>query len=434
MKAAARFGGGITASLWLVGLSLLAGLSFVYILQGQAGLSAGDIVRAIFKPDGGLESSIVRFARLPRVAVAMLCGSAFAVSGVVMQTLTRNPLASPATLGVNAGAYLAVVLAAVLAPSLLTGAGWWLAFLGGLGAAVLTYALGGASRAGPARLALAGMAVSLALAAVTGALQLLFENETQGLFLWGAGTLAQADWDGAAFLWPRLSVAAGIAFLLMPHLDLLLLDEDLARGLGGRVAFARVASGLAAVLLASTAVSVVGPIAFVGLLAPHLVRLWGLRRHALLLPTAALWGAVLLVGADVLVRLLPTTSVPLPTGAATAFLGAPFIVWLARRSTGNREAGQMGVPRPRIPFPLVAGGLCLLLSTAFIAGLTLGSLSLPLDEVLASLTGTASGSAERVVITMRLPRLIVAALSGAALAGWQRPHPSGRHAQSSCRA
>lgn len=392
-------------------------LALVNVLQGQAGLTPGEVVRALVSDDGGLQSAIVRYARLPRIAVALLCGAALGVAGALMQTVTRNPLASPGTLGVNAGAYLALVLGAVLAPSILVGGGWWIATAGGLLAATLAYLLGGAGRGTPAHLALAGMAVSLALAAITGALQLLFENETQGLFLWGAGTLAQSDWTGAGFLWPRVLVATVAALALAPQLDVLLLGEDLARGLGTRVQLVRLSAGGAAVMLAATAVSVAGPIGFVGLMAPHLVRLSGVRGHALLLPAAALWGGALLLGADVLARAVPSTSTPLPVGAATAFLGAPLIMWLARRSAGGGQpvtSSRTVVAR----FPPYAVLVCVsvaLLGIVCAAGLSLGALRLPVIDVVASIMGGATELARDVVIGQRLPRLLVAALAGAGL-------------------
>lgn len=393
-------------------------LGVVHLGQGQAGLGPSEVLRALFNPDGGLESSIVRFGRLPRLAIALLCGGALAASGVLMQAVTRNPLASPATLGVNAGAYLALVVSAVLAPSLVAGAGWWIASAGALAAAALAYGLGGGERGGPARLALAGMAVSLAMAAVTGALQLLYENETQGLFLWGAGTLAQSDWSASSFAWPRILTAFVLALGLSRGLDVLSLGEELAKGLGARVGLTRLLAGACSVLLAATAVSVVGPIGFVGLMAPHLVRLAGVRSHAALLPIAALWGGTLLVGSDIVARLVPAGSTPVPVGAATAFLGAPFLVWLARRvSTGDRE--QTAQPRfaaPALRFPMVLAGAAVILLVALLAGLALGALRLPLAEVVSALMGSGDGLAARVVVEQRLPRLLVAGLAGGALA------------------
>ena len=404
-------------AVFAVGAVAIALLGLVHVLQGQAGLTPGAVVRALVAPQDDLATAIVRHARLPRVAVALVCGAALGAAGALMQTVTRNPLASPATLGVNAGAYLALVVAAVLSPALLASSGWWVASAGGLGAAALAYCLGGAGRAGPAQLALAGMAISLALAAVTGSLQLLFENETQGLFLWGAGTLAQSDWTGAAFLAPRVAVALAAALLLAPHLDVLLLGEDVARGLGTRVGVVRLLSGGTAVLLAATAVSVVGPIAFVGLMAPHLVRLVGARAHLLLIPASAVWGGALLVGADVVARAIPSGSTPLPVGAATAFLGAPLIMWLARRAGSGGRTAQAGAvttwPRPPYAGLVVASVVALVVAVG--AGLVLGALSFPLPEVVAVLGGGGEELTRRVVVDGRLPRLLVAALAGAAL-------------------
>ena len=405
------------AAVFVVGLAALAGLSLVHVLQGQAGLSVGDVWSALFGDADDLEASIVRFSRLPRIVVALLCGAALGISGALMQTITRNPLASPATLGVNAGAYLALVIGAVVAPGLITSYGWWLASLGGVAAAFLAFALGGGMRGGPARLALAGMAVSLALAAVTGSLQLIFENETQSLFLWGAGTLAQTDWTGVQFALPRVVLPLLLALAIAPGLDVILLGEDVARSLGGRVALTRLLGGVGAVLLAAAAVSVIGPIAFVGLLAPHIVRLSGVRAHVLLLPATALWGGVFLIGADVLARLVPSGATPLPAGAATAFLGAPLVIWLARRSAGEAmRTAQAERVQARIPYPwtLVTAGTALVAALA--AGLSLGAIQVPAGEVVAALTGGGSELAQRIVLEMRLPRLVVAALAGGALA------------------
>lgn len=407
-----------TAAIFVGGTLAVLLLGLVHLLQGGAGLTPAEVMRALVAPEEGLQSSIVRHARLPRLVVALLCGGALGLAGVLIQAVTRNPLASPATVGVNAGAHLALVAAAVAAPHLLANSGWWIASIGGLLAAVLTYALGGAGRGGSARLALAGMAVSLALAAVTGALQLLFENEMQGLFLWGAGTLTQSDWSGAAFILPRIAAGVLAALVLARGLDVLMLGDDVAQGLGSHVLRIRVLAGGAAVLLAASAVSVVGPIGFVGLMAPHLVRLVGVRAHLVLAPAAALCGGLLLTGADVLARAVPSGSTPLPVGAATAFLGAPFIVWLARRTA----AGGAGPPAQHLPprtppsYALVAVVAVAGLVAVSLTGLAAGAVPLPLASVAASLFGGGDELTQRIVIDGRLPRILVAGLAGVGLA------------------
>lgn len=193
-----------------------------------------------------------------------------------------------------------------------------MAFIGGLLAALLVYAIASAVQVTPIRLTLAGVAVSLALAAFTAALLLFYENETTGLFFWGSGSLVQTDWSGTTYAAPRVLIGAVLALLLAKPLDVLLLGDEVARSLGSRVQLTCFSSTLVAVFLAAVAVSVVGPIGFVGLVAPHLVRLMGCRQHQLLLPGAALWGAIVLVGADIMARQVTTNLSELPAGSVTA--------------------------------------------------------------------------------------------------------------------
>lgn len=401
------------------GFLVLFLLVILHVMQGQAGFGPGVVLEAIFTYDGSLLHDVVRYVRLPRTVVGIVAGAAFAVSGVLFQTVTRNPLASPATLGVNAGAYLALVLAAVFAPGL-PGGSLMIAFAGGLVAAGLVYALAAGAGATPLRLALAGVAVSLALAAVTGSLQLIYENETAGLFLWGAGSLAQNDWSGVVYALPRVAVGLTLALLMVRALDLLLLGDDVARSLGLRVQRNRLGATVLAVFLAASAVSVVGPIAFVGLIVPHLVRLVGLKHHLLLLPASALWGAVLLIAADILAQQVGTNVGDLPAGAVTALIGAPFLVWLARRvgRSGGVGKGEQGPARrgPALPYPLLLSGVALLLTAMLVVGMSLGSISLSIPELVRTVFGEGNALHEQIVFGLRLPRLLVAALAGGSLA------------------
>lgn len=393
-------------------------VAIVHLLQGPAGFPPGEVLRALVAPGEDLTSAVVRHVRLPRLGIALVCGAGLGLAGALMQTATRNPFASPATLGVNAGAYLAMVVVGVLAPAILAAWGWWVAIAGGAVAAGLAIAMAGGARAAPARLALAGMAVALAAAAATAALQVVFEQETQGLFLWGAGSLLRADGAAFAFAAPRVGLAAVAALALARSLDLLQLDDDVARGLGARVGLVRLAAGALAVLLAAVAVAVAGPIGFVGLLAPHLVRLAGVRRHLTALTATLVVGGLVLVGADVLARLLPAGATPVPVGAVTAMLGAPALIVLARRyRTGSdpRGSGSGPVGAARPAGPLLAG---LALGLVVVAGV--GSVAGAADVAWADLAAIVRGAGEstvrEVVVGLRWPRMVVAALVGAALA------------------
>jgi ferric hydroxamate transport system permease protein len=413
-KAVLIFGGGFLALVLL----MLAGLT-----QGETRIPASTAMEALIHPNGTLSHNLVRGVRLPRAVMGLLAGAALAVAGALLQTVTRNPLASASTLGLNSGAYFIVVLGAVYFPALKAEAPLLLALAGACGAAVMSYLMAGGRRSTPVRVALSGMIVSLVLASLTSALQLLYENETNGLFVWGSGSLLQNDWAGVRYAWVWIAVGIGAVCLLARTLDLLELGEETARSLGQSVQGVRLMALAAAVLLAGETVSVVGPIGFVGLIAPHLVRLAGYRRHRLLLPASALWGAVVLTGADVVARMFRSSLGELPAGAVTAAIGAPWLIVLAIRSAkggmqqDSRSSMSVGIhKRRRIPYP----ALILLLGAAFVIltliGLMAGTMKLSMGEVGAVLAGGGSDMARNIIFDLRLPRILVALLAGAVLA------------------
>lgn len=360
---------------------------------------------------------ILLYIKLPRTVIGILSGASLGIAGALFQTVTRNPLASPATLGINAGAYLAITATTIFAPEIFAWSPLLVAFTGGLLAALLVYAIAG-KEITPIRLTLSGMAVSLALAAFTSALQLLYENQTRDLFFWGAGSLLQTNWQGSIYAAPRVLLGAIAVFLIAKPLDVLLMGEDVARSLGSKVQWTRLSSTLLGIFLASVAVSVVGPIGFVGLVAPHIGKLMGCRQHQILLPSAAIWGAVILLGADFIAQQI---SSELPAGGITALLGAPFLVWLVRSSprlltkTGGNNALPIQI-KSRLQYPvlLLAGCSCLLL--VLLVGLSLGNIHLDIHQLTQVFNGNSDALTERIVLYLRLPRLLVALLAGAALA------------------
>jgi ferric hydroxamate transport system permease protein len=406
-------------------LAGLLAIALVHITQGAANLSAPTVVEAIVAPQDITSHNIVRYVRLPRVAIGILAGAALGMAGALLQAVTRNPLASPTTLGVNAGAYLALVAATIFAPWLFGLSSFTVAFAGGLLAAGLVYTIAAGVDLSPMRLALAGVAVSIALGAITATLQILFESETSGLFFWGAGSLVQNDWSNSAATWPRVLVPAVLALLLARAFDVLSLGDDVARSLGQRVQTVRFGGAALGVLLAAAAVTAVGPISFVGLVVPHLVRLVGFTRHLPLLAGSAVLGACLLLGADVLARLVRgnMTTIEAPVGWVTALVGTPFLVWLTRRAARASSAGQPPRPKPlllgasrTLPYPWLVGAGAVALFVAFAAGVMLGDTVLRPDQVGAALTRNGTPLLERIIFELRLPRLLVALLAGAALA------------------
>lgn len=258
---------------------------------------------ALLHPQDTLTHNLILGLRLPRAVMGVIAGAALAVSGVLLQTVTRNPLASASTLGINAGAYFIVVLCAVFFPAIKANTPLLATLVGASGAAAMAFLLAGGRKNTPVRMALSGMIVSLVLASFKSALQLLYENETLSLFVWGSGSLTQNDWDGVQYSWPWVLIGLISVIFFSRTLDLLELGEETAKSLGQSVNRVRMGAIAAAVLLAGNTVSVVGPIGFIGLIAPHLVRLIGFKRHRVLLLANALRVAVILTGANTLARM-----------------------------------------------------------------------------------------------------------------------------------
>ncbi|MGG4340462.1 Fe(3+)-hydroxamate ABC transporter permease FhuB [Paenibacillus lautus] len=412
--------------LWMLagGLVALLFLTFISLTQGLADISVKTVVQALVSPQDIADHHLIRSVRLPRTVMGLLSGAALAVSGVLMQTVTRNPLASETTLGVNAGAYLAVVAGMIFWPGLLHQYALPLAVAGGTLAAVAVYALAGKTQGSPLRIALSGMIVTLVLSSVTSALVLLNQQTTQGIFLWGSGSLIQNDWDGVAFSWPWIVGGLIVLCLAVRQWDILTLNEESARSLGQKVGNTRLLAMGAAIVLACVTVSVVGPIGFIGLVAPHLVRLSGVVRHAGLIPLAALWGSALLVGADTVARMFINAYGELPVGAITAMIGAPCLIWLAMRVSRSLIGGRgssggsamAGTSLRRMPYPALVTLFSVLLVLVWVFSLMSGSLRIPFTEVLVVLTGGGESMYRQILLDFRLPRLLTAGLSGMALA------------------
>ena len=220
----------------IIGLFLLVLLSFIHLTQGQADYTVTQLVKEVWTE--GRVQDIVLSLRLPRLIIGILAGGALAVAGAVLQTLTNNPLASAGTLGINAGAYFFVVVSMIFFPSLLGNFPFIVALVGAVLSSVLVVMLAG-KQMEPVRVALTGMIISLLFASMTGSLQLLFENQTNGLFLWGSGTLVQLNWDGVSFAGPVIIVFFILALVLTKPLDTLSLGEDIASSLGQNVRFVK---------------------------------------------------------------------------------------------------------------------------------------------------------------------------------------------------
>ncbi|HCR4041950.1 Fe(3+) dicitrate ABC transporter permease subunit FecD [Citrobacter freundii] len=266
--------------------------------------------------------------RLPRLLLALFVGAALAVAGVLVQGIVRNPLASPDILGVNHAASLASVGALLLLPSLPVIVLPLLAFAGGMAGLILLQMLANTSQ--PMKLALTGVALSACWASLTDWLMLSRPQDVNSALLWLTGSLWGRDWSFVKIAVPLLLLFLPLSLVFCRDLDLLALGDARATTLGVAVSRTRFRGLLLAVAMTSTGVAVCGPISFIGLVVPHMVRSITGGRHRWLLPVSALAGALLLVVADLLARIIHPP-LELPAGVLTAIIGAPWFVWLLVR-------------------------------------------------------------------------------------------------------
>jgi iron complex transport system permease protein len=318
----------------LVAVAVLVAAVALSIAVGSRTIPLGTVWAGLVGHAGNpADLQIIRDLRVPRTLIGLAAGIALGLAGALMQALTRNPLADPGILGINAGAATAVVLAIrVLGVASLTGYIWF-AFAGAAGAFLAVYLLGTRGRAGasPERLALAGAAVGAALLAVTNAVALLDVTTFDRYRLWTVGTLAGRDLHVVYGVTPFVLVGALLALGLGPSLNVIALSEDTARALGANLRRTRVLTAVAITLLCGAATAAVGPIAFVGLAVPHLARALAGPDQRWLLPYSLVLAPALLLLADVVGRVVVRPG-ELPAGLVTAFLGAPvFIAVILRR-------------------------------------------------------------------------------------------------------
>ncbi|MFC3492495.1 FecCD family ABC transporter permease [Glycomyces rhizosphaerae] len=321
-----------TAAVFAVGIAALAVCIALSLALGTRPVPPGTVLDALLGDDASRDAIAVTGIRLPRTIIGIVVGAALGLAGAVCQGVTRNPLASPTTLGVNAGAALAVVAAIHLLGLARPAEFLPFALAGAALAAIAVFALArGAGDLDPVRLALSGTVLASVLAAWTSALLLASEQTLDEARFWLVGSLAGRSLGMLVPVAAPLIAGTLLAFFVAPALNALSLGDDSASALGVPVARTRLLGGIAVVLLAASAVAVVGPIAFIGLAAPHLVRFAVGPDLRLLLPGCLIGGPALLLAADVLGRMLlrPTE---IEVGIVTAFLGAPLLAVLARKA------------------------------------------------------------------------------------------------------
>jgi iron complex transport system permease protein len=317
----------------VVAVAALVAVAAVSLALGAKPIPLGTVVQALTGEDPSVaDHGVVGSHRVPRTVIGLLVGAALGLAGALMQGVTRNPLADPGLLGINAGAALAVVLA-IQGAGVSTVFGYvWFAFAGAGAAALAVYALGLASRGGatPVRLALAGAALTALLTSVTTAILVRDVHALDQYRFWVVGSLAGRSGEVAAQVAPFIAVGAAMALLSGRALNALALGEDAARSLGQRAGLARLVAVTAVVLLAGAATAAAGPIAFVGLTVPHAARALAGSDHRWILAYSLLLSPALLLAADVVGRVV-TAPTELEVGLVTAVVGAPLFIALVRK-------------------------------------------------------------------------------------------------------
>lgn len=315
-------------------LLLLMAASIVY---GYTDTTWKMAIEALTNFDGSNEHIVIQSVRIPRALIAAAVGASLAISGVLMQTVTKNPLASPDIFGVNAGAGVAVVIAVTVfsvgSLQLFT----WLSFFGAAVAAISVYAIGSVGREGltPMKLTLAGAAMTALFASFTQGILVLNEAALEQVLFWLAGSVAGRSLDNLIAVLPYLIGGWIISLIMATKMNVLLMGEDVAKGLGLNTALLKITIGIVVILLSGGAVAVAGPIGFIGIVVPHLTRSIVGIDHRWVIPFSGLLGGVLLLAADIASRyiLMPQE---VPVGVMTAIIGTPFFIYIARKGFNGR--------------------------------------------------------------------------------------------------
>lgn len=311
-------------------LLIAAVCSFFYSLaNGAVSISFHDIIQTIFPPEGYAPNQIIWNIRLPRTLVGALVGFNLALSGAILQSIMKSPLADPHIIGVSSGAGLAGIIILILFPQweyLLTP----VSFLGAMGATLAIYILAWKGDIRPVRIILAGVAVSAFLGAGIAGLLVFFSDRVHGALMWMVGGLSARSWPHLFAMLPYSIIGGLLALVSTRSLNILELGDDVAAGLGLPVERARIMMTAVAALLAASAVSVAGLLGFVGLVVPHAARLLIGSDYRYVIPASALLGSAVIMVSDTLARTL-FAPVELPVGIIMAFAGAPFFLYLLRK-------------------------------------------------------------------------------------------------------
>lgn len=301
------------------------------VTLGAADIPIDQILTSFVSFDGSYQHLVIQTVRLPRSLIAILVGASLAVSGALMQGLTRNPLADPGILGIESGAALSVVVTIFIFGTSSVATLTIAAFLGAGITAILVYFLGSLGKGGatPLNITVAGAALTALISSLTTAILIISQRTLEEIRFWLAGSLAGRDVTILVSALPFVIIGLVIALALGRQITTMSLGDDVAKGLGQKTAWIKILTAISVVLLAGSSVALAGPIGFIGLVVPHVVRFFIKTDYRWILPYSAVMGATLLLVADITSRVILKPQ-ELPVGVMTALVGAPFFVYLAK--------------------------------------------------------------------------------------------------------
>lgn len=314
----------------LLSLILLFIIVIIALGYGAANTSFQDMYEAVIGKSGGQYYNILREIRFPRVIAAFFVGAALAVAGAIMQGMTRNPLAEPGLLGLTSGANLALSLALAFIPGISFLMIMFSSFVGAGIGMLIVFGIGATSRNGlsPLKLVLAGAAVSLFLQAISSSVGILF-NVSKNVSMWTAGGLISTSWD-ALIIIPFIMLGLVIAIVYSKQLTILSLNEELAKGLGQKTQVIKTILMFIVIILAGTAVALIGNLTFVGLFIPHIVRKIVGADYRFIIPMSIIVGGIFMIGTDFISRMV-IAPLEIPVVALVALVGLPFFLFLVKK-------------------------------------------------------------------------------------------------------
>ena len=320
-----------------VGIFAVAMLLLIDILIGMSDIGIKEIIDSIISYSGSKQDLIIRTVRLPRVLLCILIGASMAISGLIMQNLTRNPLASPQILGINSGATLSVVVIMVFFPLLGYKAKILGAFLGAGVIGLFVHVIGNVKNLSPLKITLVGISIQLFLSSITKSIMLFNESKTSDLIFWMIGGVHHAQFIHIMAILPWFILSIVLTILISNSMDTLKMGDSVAISLGENVKLTKTVATIVVILLSSSSVAIAGPISFIGLITPHIISKLGGRNFRQNFILCGIYGANLLLLSDIISKLLkyPYES---PVGTVTSFIGAVFYIFLA-----NKEMKRGGV-------------------------------------------------------------------------------------------